>query len=153
MLSAYFCGHIMLVKIIHWLGIAAGAILIASCFMHWAYYPDLKESFTGFYTGEKSTYGKPGKLLTAIGLIALILMIIPKVWAKRVNLFLTALGLGYAIKTYVSFAGCYNGYCPEKEAGLWLMLISSILLMVAAVFPQLQLENATPKQSTTEEEA
>jgi len=35
------------------------------------------------------------------------------------------------------FSGCYKGICPEKKAGLWLMLTCSIALMIMAAIPEL----------------
>ncbi len=128
----------MVVKIINWVGVAAAILLIAACFMPWGYYGDIKENFTGFYS-YNNNYGKPGKFLVSIALLAIIFMIVPKIWAKRINLFLTALGVGYAIKTYVLFSSCYKAYCPEMKAGIYIMVACSIVLLVAAVFPNMKL--------------
>ncbi len=130
-----------MVKIIHWLGIAAGILLIVSCFLPWGYYADVKETFTGFYSHD-NIYGKPGKLLVILAVVTLVFMVLPKIWAKRTNLFLTALGVGYAIKTYVLFSSCYNAYCPEMKAGIYIMLASSAVLLIASVFPQMTIKNA-----------
>jgi hypothetical protein len=46
-----------------------------------------------------------------------------------------ALGLAYAIKSYIVFAECYKGYCPEKQAGIYLMVAASVILLVTAVLP------------------
>ena len=124
----------MFLKILHWAGVAACIALVASCFMPWAYYADIQQTFTGFYS-YKNEYGRPGKFLLFVGLITLIFMLLPKVWGKRINLFLTALGVGYAIKTYILFTSCYNAYCPEKKAGIYLMLIASVIMLAAAIFP------------------
>ena len=107
--------------------------------MPWAYYADLNQYFTGFYS-YKNYYGKPGKFISLLAALAFLLMLIPKVWAKRINLFLTALLLGYAIKNYIGFSSCYNAYCPEIKPGLYLMLSSAIVLMIASVFPDLKIE-------------
>lgn len=128
----------MTVKIIYWLGIAACIALIISCFIPWTYYADLKESFTGFYSYHNE-YGKPGKLLVGAGTIALVMMVLPKVWAKRVNLFVCALAVGYTIKTYILFTSCYNAYCPEKQSGIYLMLFSSVVMLAASVFPEFRI--------------
>ncbi len=115
--------------------------------MPWAYYADLKETFTGFYSYQNN-YGKPGKFLTLIALISFALMYLPKIWAKRVNLFVCAVGIGYAIKSYILFTSCYNAYCPEKKAGIYLMLMAAVLMMAAAIFPDLKIKGketgATP---------
>jgi hypothetical protein len=36
-------------KYSQWTGIVAALLLIAACFMPWAYFPDLGKNFTGFF--------------------------------------------------------------------------------------------------------
>lgn len=129
----------MVVKIIQWAGILACIILCISCFLPWVYIHDgrLQENFTGFYSFQ-NYYGRPGKYLLVMGVVAMVFMLLPKLWAKRTNLFLCALVTGYAIKNYIVFSSCYNNYCPEKQAGIYLMLCASIVMLVAAIFPQLK---------------
>ena len=128
----------MFPKILHRVGLAACVLLIVSCLMPWAYYADIKETFTGFYSYQNQ-YGKPGKFLAFIALVCFALMLLPKVWAKRTNLFVCALGVGYAVKTFILFTSCYNAFCPEKRAGIYVMLLTSLIMLVAAVFPDLKL--------------
>lgn len=129
----------MLFRILHFAGIAAAILLIASCFMPWAYYADLHQTFTGFYS-HQNYYGKPGKFLTLLSVISLSMMLIPKIWAKRTNLFVAALLVGYAIKNFISFTSCYNAYCPEKQPGIFLMIGSAVIILLAAIFPDLKLK-------------
>lgn len=117
-----------------WIALIASLLLVIACFLPWAYYPDLDKVFTGFFS-EKNIYGRPGKWLTVMAILSILCHFLPQVFYKRVNLLLMALNLAYAIKTYIVFAACYHGYCPEKRPGIYLMLIASILLMAAAVFP------------------
>jgi hypothetical protein len=70
----------------------------------------------------------------------LILILLPKIWAKRTNLFVCALGVGYAIKSYILFVSCYNAYCPEKRIGIYLMLVATILMLICSAFPSLTLK-------------
>jgi hypothetical protein len=130
----------MLLKILNWLGLIACLMLVISCLMPWAYFADVKENFTGFYSYHNQ-YGKPGKMLVSIALIVFILMILPKVWAKRTNLFVSALGVGYAIKSYILYVSCYNAYCPERKLGIYLMLFSSIIMLIATIFPDVKLKS------------
>ncbi|HPH92058.1 MAG TPA: hypothetical protein PLZ68_14655 [Ferruginibacter sp.] len=134
----------MFPKILQRVGLVACLVLVIACFMPWTYHEDLKESFTGFYSHE-NFYGKPGRFLTIIAVIAFALMYLPKIWAKRTNLFVCALGVGYAIKSYILFTSCYNAYCPEKKAGIYLMLVASVVMLVASAFPDLKLKD---KKST-----
>jgi uncharacterized membrane protein len=94
------------------IGLLACIALVVSCFLPWAYYPDLNKSFTGFFT-EQNIYGKPGIVFSFFAAVSVILVFINKIWAKRTLIFFAALNLGYLLKTYVIFTACYKGYCPE----------------------------------------
>ncbi len=128
----------MFVKYLNWLGILAGILLLISCAMPWAFYADVNESFTGFYS-HANIYGKPGKLLSILAIIAIVFMFLPKVWAKRTNLFICALAVGYAIKSYILYTSCYNAYCPQKLPWVFVMLIATIVMQIAAIFPDVKL--------------
>jgi hypothetical protein len=130
----------MIVKYLHWLGIAACITLIISCFLPWVHYADINQNFTGFYSYQNQ-YGKPGKLLVVLGTIILIFMLLPRIWAKRTNLFICALVVAYAIKTYILFSSCYNNYCPQKLFGLYLMVFCTVLMLVAAALPKMTIKN------------
>ncbi len=107
-------------KLIGWL---ACILLFVSCFMPWAYYADLNKTFNGFFS-EKNIYGKPGIFFVFIAITSAILIYLDKLWAKRTHIVLTALNIGYLIKTYVLFSSCYNAYCPEKKLGLYILVLS-----------------------------
>jgi hypothetical protein len=134
----------MNVKLLSWIGMIACISLIISCFLPWAYYADphitneAERTFTGFYS-FKHQYGKPGMTLAFLGALILWFMVLPKIWAKRTNLFLAAFTLAYAIKSYVLFTSCYNAYCPEKKAGMFIMLGSTIVILIACVFPNMKI--------------
>ena len=135
----------MIVRIFYWIGLAACMLLVISCFMPWAYFADphipneADRTFTGFYS-YLNNYGRPGKVFVTIAIAAMVLMILPKIWAKRTNLFVCALGMGYAIKTYILYVSCYNAYCPEKKLGIFLMLTTSIIMLIASALPPLELK-------------
>lgn len=124
----------MFVKYLHWLGIAACLTLIVSCFLPWTYHADLNQSFTGFYSYDNH-YGKPGKFLIFFGIVVLVFMILPKVWAKRANLFICAFTVAYAIKSFILFGSCYNNYCPQKLFSLYLMVACAVIMLIASGFP------------------
>ena len=129
----------MFPKILQRVGLIACVALVVTCFMPWAFYADINETFTGFYSFQNQ-YGKPGKFLCLIAALAFALMMLPKIWAKRANLFVCALGVGYAVKTVILFTSCYNAYCPEKKAGIYLMLISTLLMLLSSAFPDLKIK-------------
>lgn len=121
-------------------GFLACALLVTSCFLPWAYYPDLHASFTGFYS-EQSLYGKPGKVFIFFAVCCFLFISIDKVWAKRTCIFFAAFNIGYLIKTYVLYTSCYNTICPQKEYGMYLLMLGSIVLMIVSILPDLKLKS------------
>ena len=89
---------------------------------------------------SKNSYGKPGKFLIGYAIVSAVFILLNKVWAKRVHLFLAALALGYAIKSYILFTSCYNAYCPDKKIGVYLMMTCCIVILIAAIFPDIKLK-------------
>lgn len=134
------------------IGLLASVALIVSCFLPWAYYPDLQKSFSGFFS-EQNVYGKPGIAFTFFGVISVILLFINKIWAKRTLIFFAALNIGYLLKTYVIYTSCYKGYCPEKQYGIYFLIISSLVLLVISFFPDIKVaENEKTEAHTSETE-
>lgn len=126
-------------KYSQWIGIGMAVLLVVSCFLPWAYYPDLGKSFNGFFS-EGNNYGKPGKAFVFFAVLAGLFFLLPRVWAKRWNFLVTALCLAFAIKSFILFSGCYAGVCPTRQTGLWLMLVSAALMLLMALFPDLSLK-------------
>jgi hypothetical protein len=123
-------------KYSQWIGIAAALLLVAASFMPWAYFPDLRKEFTGFFS-EQNRYGRPGKFLTLLSMVMIVLFAIPKVWAKRTNLVVAAITVAFAIRSYILFTGCYRGICPEKRVGIFVVLTSAAITLVASLLPDL----------------
>lgn len=118
-------------------GILGVLLVVAACFMPWAWYSDIQEHFTGFYTRE-NMYGKPAKVFIFLGACSLICLLVDKVWAKRTNLFLMAVQIAYLTKTYVLFTSCYAGNCPKKEYGLFILMAGTLLMVLGALFPNVR---------------
>ena len=126
-------------KYSQWIGIVAALLLMAACFLPWAYFPDIQKNFTGFFS-ENNAYGRPGKVFAFFCLLAIVFFLIPKIWAKRANLMVAALTLAFSVKCFILYSACYRGICPEKKPGLFLMLFAAVLVIVAAVLPDVQLK-------------
>jgi hypothetical protein len=127
----------MAIRFLYWLGIAACILLIVSCFLPWGYYADIDQTFTGFYS-YRNQYGRPGKFISLMASLILVFMLLPRVWAKRANLFMAALLVAYGVTNYIRFGSCYNNYCPERLYGLYLMLASVLVILLAAIFPDMR---------------
>lgn len=111
------------------------ALLVAACYLPWAYYADVNKHFNGFFS-EKNIYGKPYKLLFFFAGFTTLSAFIKNSWLKRAALLVGGLNVAYAIKNFLLFGSCYRGYCPEKEIGLYLMLISSVVIFVMSFLPE-----------------
>ncbi|HEX5554772.1 MAG TPA: hypothetical protein VFX43_16135 [Chitinophagaceae bacterium] len=123
-------------KIFNRIGIAAVIVLIVSAFLPWAYidFGLLHNALlTGMDTGA-TTYGKPGILNIFFGVLFLATVLIPKLWAKRIGIFLGVVILAWNLRNYFLFH-CEMGYCPDRRIGLYLSLLAGIAIMVCAVLP------------------
>ena len=118
-------------------GLFACALVAVSCFLPWTFYPDLGKSFNGFFS-EDNIYGKPGKVFIFLAVISAALILIQRVWAKRVLLFVAAINLAFLIKTYVLYTSCYSALCPVKQYGLYLLIAGTLLLMLASILPDMK---------------
>ena len=123
-------------KYSQWIGIAAAVLLTVACYLPWAYFPDLGKEFTGFFS-EQNRYGRPGRILTFFSAVMVMMFLIPKIWAKRTNLFVGAITFAFAIRCYLLYTKCYRGICPESRAGIFLLLVASAITMTAALLPDL----------------
>lgn len=137
-------------KYSQWIGVICALSLIISGFTNWTWYPDIHKYFTGFVS-EDNIYGKPAKVFIFIGCLSIVFFVIPKVWAKRWNLFVCGVTVAYAVKSFILFSGCYRGVCPDKQPGLWVMLFSSILMLVCSVLPDVKLgKSRFPQEGSLE---
>jgi hypothetical protein len=126
-------------KYSQWIGIGAALGIIVACFLPWTWHPDLQKYFTGFFS-EQNVYGKPAKFFIGFAIFNIMFFAIPRIWAKRWNLLVSALILAFAIRCFIIYSGCYSTICPDKQPGLWLMLGFAILNLVMAMLPDLKLE-------------
>ncbi len=113
-------------------GILACALIIIASFLHWAWYPDIDQYFTGWHS-EQNYYGKPAKVMTFFAAAGIVFFAVNKMWSKRLNLFFAALNMGYAIKSYILFTSSYSGFVPKPQPGIFLMMAASIAFVVMAV--------------------
>jgi hypothetical protein len=132
-----------------WIALCAFLVLALACFLPWTFHADIQKTFTGFYS-ENNIYGKPGKFLLISGGLTALFAFIPRLWLKRTALFISGLNVAYGIKTFLMYGACYQGYCPEKKTGLFLMLISTVLLLLAAMFPAGEIKKQTDNPSLSD---
>lgn len=126
-------------KILKWIGVLAAAALVAAGFLPWMVIESKDLLITGMDT-TGTNYGKPALLHFVFGGLFLILSLIPRVWAKRGNLLVVALNLAWALRNFFMITACQGGECPVKKIGLFLTLLSSLIILVAALFPDMKMQ-------------
>jgi len=66
-------------------------------------------------------------------------VMVPRIWAKRLNLVVAALNMGWALRNFILIPACQAGDCPLKQSGLWMVELASLFMLLAAVFPDMKL--------------
>lgn len=122
-----------------WIGLLAFLALVVSCFLPWVIINSKNLVVTGIDSAG-TNFGKPGYVHFILGLFFVIFHFIPKLWAKRWNLLFVSLNIAWAVRNYLIISMCREGECPEKQAGLWLVIVSSALMLLAALFPDIKLK-------------
>ena len=129
-----------------WIGLAAAGLLIISCFIPWVFIESKNITVTGIDAAGTS-FGKPGYFHLMMSIIFLLFSFIPKVWAKRSNLLVTALNIAWAVRNYFLITACQMGDCPAKKPGIYFILLASLVMMTAALFPDMKLPEDRKKDN------
>ena len=125
-----------------WTGIAAAILLIISCCMTWVIIPSNNITVSGIDT-TGTNFGKPAYFHFFTISLFLLFTLTPRVWAKRSNLLVTAINMGWAVRNYFMVTLCRGGECPEKHLAVYLILLASILMLVSALLPDLKTGKTT----------
>ncbi len=122
-------------KYSNYIGVIAASAIIAVCFMPWVYIPSIQTTITGM-SADKTNFGSPGLMNIILCIFAVILFIIPRIWAKRVNLFMGTFNLAWSIRNFLLITQCQVGECPEKQTGIYFLLaLSGVLLLMTFIPP------------------
>jgi hypothetical protein len=124
-----------------WIGLIVYLLLAGVCFLPWTYHADLGKHFTGFFS-EKDVYGKPGKFIIIFSFLCVAMIFIQQVWAKFVHLFFAGFLMAYALKSYHLYTSSYNAYTPEKQFGIYALVLLSVASFIVALFPEMKLKNS-----------
>ena len=126
------------------IGIAAAIALIGICFLPWIYLPNLHITLSGLNgkVNENGTFGTQWKPHTLYALIMIFFFSTPKVWAKRTNLFIGFLNLGWAIKNFIIFTMC-RPECPEIKPALYLLVALAVIMQLCAFLPKMKIKQGS----------
>lgn len=122
------------------IGIAAALALIGLCFFPWTIILSKNLTISGF-VAEGTSFGRPGLFHVFFCSAAIIFFAVPRIWAKRTNVFIGAINLAWAIRNYVLVSSCMFGECPEKQPALYGILACGIIIQIMVLFPRLPVNN------------
>ncbi len=124
---------------LHYVGLISGIVLIIGCFLPWVHINSINETFTGFRVQRfpnGTFYGKAGNIILPLTVLITVFILVPKVWAKRANLFLASFLVAYSIRTYVIFTSSLFEGEVTKKVGIYCVAILPFLLLLASIFPR-----------------
>ena len=117
------------------LGIIATLILIGICYLPWSFISERNIVVTGM-SSPGTMFGKPGLMHIVLAVPLIILFIIPKIWSKRINVFIAAINLAWSIRNYILLTTCFMGECPIKKPALFIELVLCAFILVMTFFPE-----------------
>lgn len=126
----------MTIKWMKWLGLAASLVLLTVCFTTWVTIVSKNIDVSGV-DAVAIDFGKPGYLHMIFIAVFIVFTFIPKIWAKRWNLPITALNVAWAARNYILISSCSGGECPVKHVGLYLLIPASVIMLVSALLPDI----------------
>jgi hypothetical protein len=127
-----------LMKWIKWISIFAAIVLIVSCFFPWIIIKSKNITVTGMDVAGLA-YGHYGYFLIPLAIIFILLQLINKIWAKRLNVAISAVIVTIAFACLWIFR-CEYGECPEKQTALYIMFVCSIVVLLGSLLPDIKLK-------------
>jgi len=123
-----------------WVGIIGVILLFTASYQPWMTVISKNITITGMNTSG-TNFGRPALMNLIVSGIAAILFLYSSVMAKRANLFFCAFNLAWSIRNYIIVSTCRAGECPEKRIGLYLLMISAIVIVLASLFPDVKIKD------------
>jgi len=126
-------------RFMKWIGLMAAILLVISCFTPWVIIASKNIIVSGIDSAG-TNFGKPGYFHLLMAFFFLCFHFTPKIWAKRINLLIVALNLAWAIRNFFVIPACIGGECPEKESGIYFILLASVIMLLAALIPDMKIK-------------
>ena len=130
---------IRFMKYSKWIGLAGAVLLVIAAFMPWVTIVSHQLVISGV-DATGTNYGKPAYFHFLLLPFYTAFLLIPRLWAKRWNLVIIALNSAWILKNFLVIGTCKAGECPVRETGFYLMLLSGVLMLVGALFPDIRIK-------------
>jgi hypothetical protein len=123
------------------IGFLAALAILGICFLPWVTIPTKELVVTGM-NAKGTDFGTPGKVNIFFSVIMAICFLLPKILAKRTNVFLGALNFSWAIRNYILLTTCMMGICPERHWALLALVFISAISLLMTFFPKIDVNKA-----------
>ena len=110
--------------------LAVALVLVAACFFPWVTVPSRQLVLTGV---DALNFGKPGYLHFIFSTLAVLLVFIPRPVGQKAAVLFAAFNFAWALRNFVLLAACQMGDCPVRQAAIYVVLVSSVLLLVGVL--------------------
>lgn len=120
-------------------GVILCVLIAFSGNMNWIYIGSLNAHFSGLHA-EGVKAGQPILINYFLMCIMVVLFLIPKVWAKRLNMFISGINGAWCLRNFIVLATCSMGECPQREMGIYVYFIAGILAFLMALLPKMQVD-------------
>lgn len=115
-----------------WISCIAAISLIIACFFPWIVIPGKDVVISGV-NAANTTYGKPGYLNLLMAIFYLILTLIPRLWARRINLVVAVINLAWTLRNFLLLSRCEAGDCPDRQPAFFIFGLSALIMMIGAL--------------------
>lgn len=121
------------------IGLIAALLMIGLCFLPWSFIASKQLVVTGI-EATGTNFGKPGLFNIILCTVMGVFFLVPRIWAKRTNVFIAAFNLAWSFRNYLLVSSCMMGECPEKKPAIFLLLALALLAQLMALFPKIALK-------------
>jgi len=80
---------------------------------------------------------------------AALFFMLPRIWAKRTNVFFCGFNIAWSIRNFILFSRCYAGDCPEKTASLYILLAASAIMLLMSFVPDISIQQEAEAAADT----
>jgi hypothetical protein len=119
------------------IGLFAALGIIAACFFPWSFIESRGLVITGM-SAPNTNFGRPGLMNIIILSVSIVFFVLPKIWGKRVNVFLGMFNLAWSIRNFIVVSGCLMGECPVKRPALYVMIVLSAVVLLMTLLPKME---------------
>jgi len=126
------------------IGMIAALGLVGVCFLPWTELVAHHIEYNGFHAqmNDNLTVGNQWIPHSFFAFLCCLFFILNSVGAKRANILVAFINLGWAIKNFILFSLCRQteqGECPQIRSGLILLLVLSVIIQVMTFLPNMNI--------------